>query len=146
MKRKRRLFVATDFRGKSKAEKLPHGKNTYSRRRSLACGSYRALLTRNGHEVCGVVSSGNEAVELFRKLDPKPDIVIMDHRLERESGMDAMRQILEIDPKAKVIFASADDSIMEDAIAQGAADYIGKPFSMQELIEVVNRCLELETA
>jgi two-component system chemotaxis response regulator CheY len=107
---------------------------------------YRALLTRNGHEVCGVVSSGNEAVELFRKLDPKPDIVIMDHRLERESGMDAMRQILEIDPKAKVIFASADDSIMEDAIAQGAADYIGKPFSMQELIEVVNRCLELETA
>jgi two-component system chemotaxis response regulator CheY len=103
---------------------------------------YRALLVRYGHQVCGVVTSGDEAVRLYRTLEPHPDLVLMDHRLERESGIEAMREILRTDPKAKIIFASADDSIMEDAIEQGAADYIGKPFSMQELIEVVNRCLD----
>jgi DNA-binding NtrC family response regulator len=58
------------------------------------------------------------------------------------SGMDALKELLQLDPSTKVLFASADDSIMEDAISQGAIDYIGKPFSMEELVEVVNGCLE----
>jgi two-component system chemotaxis response regulator CheY len=103
---------------------------------------YRALLMKCGHEVCGIVSSGEEAVSLYKRSSPKPDLVLMDHRLEKQSGMEAMREILQIDPNAKVVFASADDSIMEEAIEQGAADYIGKPFSMQELIEVVKRTVD----
>lgn len=98
---------------------------------------YRVLLKRFGYEVLDIVKSGDEVVEKYKEL--KPDIVIMDHRLERRSGLDALKDILKFDPNAKVIFASADDSIMEDAIAAGAIDYIGKPFSMQELVEVISR-------
>ena len=99
---------------------------------------YKALFSRYGHEVLGVVNSGDELIDIYRKAEPKPDIVILDHRLERLTGIEALKQILKIDPKAKVIFASADDSIMEEAIASGAIDYIGKPFSVQQLVEVIN--------
>ena len=102
---------------------------------------YRTLLSRYGHKVVGIVGSGEAAVEIYNRPDPRPDVVIMDHRLERNSGMDAMKEILSADPDARVIFASADDSVMEEAIENGAADYIGKPFSMQELIEVIHRSL-----
>ncbi|SRR5579875_635089 len=100
---------------------------------------YKVLLSKFGYEVIDVVRSGEEAIARYAKT--KPDVVIMDHRLERKSGLDALKEILKIDPKAIVIFASADDSVMEDAIAAGAADYIAKPFSMQELVEVIGRCV-----
>ncbi|MHB8702243.1 MAG: response regulator [Nitrososphaerales archaeon] len=100
---------------------------------------YRVLLVKFGYEVLDIVKSGDEVLERFKQ--ERPDIVIMDHRLDKRSGLDALREILKIDPQAKVIFASADDSVMEDVIAAGATDYIGKPFSMQELVEVINRCL-----
>ncbi|MGI0091906.1 MAG: response regulator [Nitrososphaerales archaeon] len=99
---------------------------------------YRVLLKKYGHEVLDIVSSGERVIEIYRSADPKPDIVILDHRLEHLTGLDALKQILEINPKAKVIFASADDAIMEEAISSGAIDYISKPFSVQELVEVIN--------
>jgi two-component system chemotaxis response regulator CheY len=100
---------------------------------------YQMVLRRYGHEIIGIVPSGDEVIEVFKKS--KPDLVILDHRLEKMSGLDALRELLKIDPKVKILFASADDSVMEDAISIGAMDYIGKPFSMQELVEVVNSCL-----
>ncbi|MHB8567725.1 MAG: response regulator [Nitrososphaerales archaeon] len=100
---------------------------------------YRVLLVKFGYVLLDIVKSGDEVLERFKQ--ERPDIVIMDHRLDKRSGLDALREILKIDPQAKVIFASADDSVMEDVIAAGATDYIGKPFSMQELVEVINRCL-----
>jgi two-component system, chemotaxis family, chemotaxis protein CheY len=100
---------------------------------------YRVLLKRYGHEVTDIVSSGERVVEIYNNAEPKPDVVLLDHRLDKLSGMDALKQILKINPKAKVIFASADDSVMEDAISAGATDYIGKPFSVQELVEVINQ-------
>ena len=102
---------------------------------------YNLVLKKYGHEIIAIVPSGNELVEIFERSQPKPDLVILDHRLEKMSGLEALRELLKIDPNAKILFASADDSIMEDAISAGAIDYIGKPFSMQELVEVVNTCL-----
>jgi two-component system, chemotaxis family, chemotaxis protein CheY len=102
---------------------------------------YKLVLEKYGNVVLAIVPSGDEVVRVFSKSDPKPDLIILDHRLERMPGLEALKKILEIDPGAKILFASADDSVMEDAIAAGALDYIGKPFSMTELVEVVNSCV-----
>jgi two-component system chemotaxis response regulator CheY len=102
---------------------------------------YRLVLKRYGHEIIAIVSSGNDVIDVFKRTNPKPDLVILDHRLEKMSGLEALKEILKVDPAAKILFASADDSVMEDAISLGAIDYIGKPFSMQELIEVVTSSL-----
>ena len=102
---------------------------------------YDLVLKKYGHEIIAIVPSGNELVEIFIRSQPRPDLVILDHRLEKMSGLEVLKELLKIDPNLKILFASADDSIMEDAISAGAVDYIGKPFSMQELVEVVNTCL-----
>ncbi len=102
---------------------------------------YKLVLEKYGHTILAIVPSGDEAVRIFSIAKPKPDLLILDHRLEKMPGLDALKKILEIDPNAKILFASADDSVMEDAISAGAVDYIGKPFSMSELIEVVNSCV-----
>jgi two-component system, chemotaxis family, chemotaxis protein CheY len=102
---------------------------------------YKLVLEKYGHKVIAIVPSGDELVQLYAKSNPKPDLLILDHRLEKMLGLDALRKILEIDRNAKVLFASADDSIMEEAISAGAVDYIGKPFSMGELIDVVSSCV-----
>lgn len=102
---------------------------------------YKLVLKKYGYDVIAVVPSGDELIDIFKKAEPKPDLVILDHRLEKMSGLDALKELLLIEPRAKVLFASADDSVMEEAISAGAIDYIGKPFSMQELVEVVQSCL-----
>jgi two-component system chemotaxis response regulator CheY len=101
---------------------------------------YKLVLEKYGHTIVAIVSSGEEVVRMYEKSNPKPDLLILDHRLERMPGLEALKKVLEIDPSAKILFASADDSVMEDAIASGALDYIGKPFSMSELVEVVSSC------
>ena len=105
---------------------------------------YTVLLKKFGHSIVAIVSSGDEAIRVYKDSNPRPDLVIMDHRLERVSGLEALKEILKFDPDARIIFASADDSVMEDAIAAGAVDYIGKPFSMHELVEVVSRSARLD--
>lgn len=102
---------------------------------------YKRVLQKQGHDVVGVVSSGSEVVEIFTRSSPRPDLVILDHRLDKMSGLEALKELLKIEPKAKILFASADDSVMEDVITSGAVDFIGKPFSMQELVEVIANCL-----
>jgi two-component system, chemotaxis family, chemotaxis protein CheY len=102
---------------------------------------YKIVLEKYGHTIVAIVPSGDEVVRIFSRAKPRPDLLILDHRLERMPGLEALKKILEIDPNAKILFASADDSVMEDAISAGAIDYIGKPFSMSELIEVVNSCV-----
>jgi DNA-binding response OmpR family regulator len=99
---------------------------------------YSIVMKKYGHDVVAIVRSGDEVIEIFKKSDPRPDLVILDHRLERMSGLEALKELLKIEPKTKIIFASADDSVMEDAISAGAVDYLGKPFSMQELLEVLS--------
>lgn len=102
---------------------------------------YGLVLKKQGHELLAVVSSGSEALEIFKRTTPKPDLVILDHRLENMTGLEVLRELLKMDQSVRILFASADDSVMEDAINSGAIDYIGKPFSMQELLEVISRCL-----
>jgi two-component system, chemotaxis family, chemotaxis protein CheY len=103
---------------------------------------YRLVLEKYGHTIVAIVPSGEELVRIYTMSKPKPDLLILDHRLEMMPGLEALKKILEVNPNAKILFASADDSVMEDAITAGAIDYIGKPFSMLELVEVVNSCVE----
>ena len=51
------------------------------------------------------------------------------------SGLEAMREILKINPKARVIFASADVGVEEDALNAGAVRFEKKPFPLKVLIE-----------
>jgi len=50
---------------------------------------------------------------MFSSFSEKPDIIILDYRISIENGLDALKEILQIDHNSKVIFANADKTIKE---------------------------------
>ena len=60
-----------------------------------------ALLQKHeGWEVCGEASDGRQAIEMAKQL--KPDVVILDIGMPYLNGLDATRQLLQLDPHFKL--------------------------------------------
>lgn len=62
------------------------------------------VLQPAGHEVVGEARNGLEAVEMFASL--RPDYVTMDITMRDMDGLTAAREILRMDPGARIIFLS----------------------------------------
>jgi len=94
----------------------------------------RQIIERGGHEVAGEAENGKVAVEKYMML--QPDVVTMDLTMPEVQGIDALKQILSYDPKAKIIVCSAMGQQMRvvEAIAAGAKDFLVKPFLPDRLL------------
>ena len=95
---------------------------------------YVDALEMDDHVIVGTAANGEEAVKKYPELAERPDIVLMDHRMPIKNGMEATREILQMDSDAKVIIASADHSVKNEAIRIGAIEFKQKPFSLDELL------------
>ena len=102
-------------------------------------GSYN--LRKAGYDV-DAVASGEEALARF-----SPDVhalVITDVRMPGISGMDVLRSVKEKAPDVPVLVITAYGSVETavEAMKQGAADFVGKPFNRDHLLLSVERALE----
>ncbi len=81
------------------------------------------------------------AIEMYNQ--EKPDLVTMDMNLPGTDGITCMKDILKINPQAKVLMVSAVDQqkVMYDAINAGAKGYINKPFNKVGIMTKVNELL-----
>jgi two-component system, chemotaxis family, chemotaxis protein CheY len=96
------------------------------------------LLTDNGYQVVAEAFDGSSAVSLYK--EKTPDIVILDLTMPMMNGLDALKNILKFDPKAKVIICSAmgQKSLITDALQIGAKDFIIRPY-FNKLIPALNK-------
>ncbi|MCR5201491.1 MAG: response regulator transcription factor [Lachnospiraceae bacterium] len=80
----------------------------------------------NDIEVVGLGSSGEEAIALYE--EHKPDVLLMDIRMEGITGVDAGEEILKKYPDAKILFLTTfnDDEYLMKALNIGAKGYIIK--------------------
>lgn len=99
------------------------------------------ILERAGHEVIDRAFNGEEAVLKYGMLSPPPDLTLMDHRMPMKNGMDAAREILQMDPAAAVLVISADHSVGEMAKGSGVAGFMEKPFDMVALLKTIDRII-----
>lgn len=92
-----------------------------------------------GYEVAGEAKNHTEAVELYKKL--KPNLVTMDLDLQGESGIDTIRAICSIDPKALVIVVTAwgHEDFWIESLAAGAKSRISKPFKTEDLLKAIEK-------
>ena len=83
-------------------------------------------------------ASGEEAVELYRRL--RPEVVLMDLRMEGVDGLSATRTIRESDPEARIIIVTSYDALdlREAAREAGAMDYVVKD-DLSSLRSIVKR-------
>ena len=97
------------------------------------------MLSKNGYEVAGEAENGAMAVELYKEL--QPDVVTMDITMPEMSGLDALREIIKVDPQAKVVMVSAmgQEAMVRDAILSGAKGFIVKPFKEEGIIAAIKK-------
>ncbi|MGM7724249.1 response regulator [uncultured Metabacillus sp.] len=99
------------------------------------------ILIKANHTIVGEAENGIEAVDLFVK--EKPDLVTMDITMPEKNGLEALKEIKQEYPDAKIIMCSAmgQQKMVVDAIEAGAKDFIVKPFDESRVIEAVKRVL-----
>src|SRR6266403_106534 len=87
-------------------------------------------------------SSGEEGLKLIPKL--KPDLVIMDNRMDGMTGLETLRRIRQVDPKLLVILMTGYGTTQTtiEAMKLGAFDYLLKPFDVPKLREIVSNALK----
>lgn len=98
---------------------------------------YRDILEYNGFNILAEAYDGQEAVDIYRTMEDKPRVVIMDHRMPKKDGVEATNIIKSMDPDVKIIFASADSTIKESALTAGAVDFLSKPFQIKDLMGAI---------
>jgi two-component system, NarL family, response regulator LiaR len=107
----------------------------------------RAMLSRESAlKIIGEAADGREALELCRSLSP--DLVLMDLRMPRMDGIVATRAIREECPTTNVLVVTIHESpqFLPQAMAAGAAGYVLKDATSQQLLEAVRWVLDGESS
>lgn len=97
------------------------------------------ILVEDGFEIAGEAKNGKEAIELYKELEP--DLVTMDITMPDMDGIEAVKEILEIDKEARIIMCSAmgQQAMVIDAIQAGAKDFIVKPFKPDRVLSAIKK-------
>lgn len=100
-------------------------------------GLIMVLESEEGMDVVGEAEDGEEAIRKVEEL--APDVVLMDVRMPRVSGIEATRQIAEVNPTAKILMLTVSDEEddLYDAIKAGATGYLLKEISIEEVANAI---------
>lgn len=87
-------------------------------------------------ELAGVASTGDEAIDAIRTLDP--DLVFLDVQMPGKSGIDVVETV-GASEMPLVIFTTAYDQFAVKAFELAAVDYLVKPFDDERFVEAMRR-------
>ena len=92
-----------------------------------------AIAIHCGWSIAGEAGDGEEAIKLYRET--KPDLVTLDIVMPRMDGVNALREIRDLDPQAKVVMVTAvnQKEKLVECVQAGAIDFIVKPFDQASL-------------
>ncbi len=101
----------------------------------------RESLESGGHEVIAEADNGADGIESFRHYNP--DFVTMDITMGGKDGINAVKEILEIDHNAKIIVVSAlnESTIKMNDEGIKPSAFITKPFEKEELLKTIEKIL-----
>ncbi len=108
----------------------------------LARKQLKDIISRLGTPTFIEAADGQIAVDKYKEF--KPDLVFLDIVMPEKDGNVAVSEIIEYDPKAKIVVASSvgTQSQIRAAIESGARDFIQKPIDKDQVLSVVQRFLE----
>jgi two-component system chemotaxis response regulator CheY len=100
------------------------------------------MLIGAGFEVVAEAIDGIDGIEKYKEF--KPDVVTMDITMPNLDGIDAVTEIMRIDPEAKIIMVTAagQKNNVVEALKRGAVDFVQKPFDAEVIVEVIKKAME----
>lgn len=93
-------------------------------------------------KIVAEADNGDDALRQYKEC--KPEFVTLDITMPKLNGLAALKNILTVDPAAKVVIVSAvgQKQIVFDAITLGAKDFIIKPFEPERVLKSIRRLFE----
>jgi len=97
------------------------------------------IETQEDMTVAAEAANGEQAIELYK--EHKPDIVLMDLRLPKLSGLEATVAIRQLDPQARIVVLTTydGDEDISRCLEAGAAAYLLKESLHSDLLDIVRR-------
>ena len=91
-----------------------------------------------------VVEAGDGKVAVSMYKNHLPDVTFMDIVMPEINGVDALREILAVNPKAKVVMASSvgTQANLKEAINAGAYDFLQKPLEEAQVKAIIEKLAE----
>ena len=109
------------------------------------CDSIKKILTRRGYEVDNTLDADDAMLKI---KETSYDLVITDMMMPKTSGLELLEMVKKYYPELEVVlitgYASIDTAVK--ATKMGAADYLPKPFTPDELTEITRKALERRKA
>lgn len=101
----------------------------------------RALLEREGLDVCGEAANGLEAIQMV--TDYSPQVVILNISMPVKGGLEALPEIIRCSPTTKVLMFTVDDAeeLRRRALDLGASAYLSKSSPVADLLTEIKRLL-----
>lgn len=99
----------------------------------------RSLLeTQPNWQVCAEAADGRDVVKKAGEL--KPDVIILDIAMPNLNGLEATRQLLKMDPGARVLILTLHDSeqVIRDVLSAGARGFLLKTDAARDLVSAVD--------
>ena len=117
---------------------------------------HKLLVVDDEHDICDFVKNffnergfqvftalnGEEAISITKR--EKPEIILLDIKMQGMDGIATLKHIKEIDRNQKVIMVTAleDQDKMDEACKLGACEYITKPLVLDNLEQAVEKNLK----
>ena len=103
----------------------------------------KLLFESGGHEIVGSVGKSEQALALFKKL--RPELVTLDYVMDDKTGEVVLKEIIQLNPEAKVIMisGSSDKTLEKRALKAGAKGFIEKFNKQINILEVIDRVMEI---
>lgn len=98
------------------------------------------MLDTEGYQVLQA-ENGVKAVAVYQEACP--DVVLMDVTMPEMDGLTALKEIIRLDAKAKVIMLTAlgQESVVLEAVKSGAKDFVVKPFEQERVMKAITKLL-----
>lgn len=103
--------------------------------------SVKLILSDSGYTLY-FASDGQEALDKAKRL--KPEVILLDIKMPKLSGLDALEQIKHFSPESRIIIISGYEQpeVKKEALSRGAINYLPKSFSGKQLKNSINAALK----
>ncbi len=102
----------------------------------------QALLKRRPHIDLHVATNGRDGVQAA--IDKRPGLILLDNRLPDATGAEILRKLTSATATAAipvVAFSSDSGDIINELLANGAAESVAKPFDIHQFMAIIDRYL-----